>query len=147
MFELKGYEVDFEVETETAPPKDKFLTAEELKLTERQHIALIKTLALMESGGINHEHMIDDRLFAMNCWADKHSCGTICCIGGTASLLDGGPYESVIKSIFHDSKGFTGTPDLYRLFYDWNFHKETPVKRAAKQLRTYLESGKCPNQW
>lgn len=129
---------------------DIFLSAEELKLTERQRTALIKTLKLMESGGIRHDKVIDGKRFNMKEWINEGwGCGTICCIGGTASLLDGGPYDSaddMYPSIFHNKRGFTGTPALKRLFYEWGNRSPT-AKRAGLQLRYYLKTGKCPIDW
>lgn len=131
---------------------DPFLSAEGLKLTERQRIALIKTLDLMEAHGIDNFKVIDGKRFNMNEWMNgTHSCSTVCCIGGTASLLDGGPYESesgtgYSVSIFHSKRGFTGSRALKRLFYDWGGGSPT-VERAALQLRYYLKTGKCPIDW
>jgi hypothetical protein len=128
---------------------DQFLSAKVLELTEHQRTALIDTLDLMESGGIDHENIIDGKRFTMIEWVlSTHDCGTVCCIGGTASLLAGGPYIFPgLKSIFHDENGeFTGNAQLNNLFYKWGGGNVT-VERAAKQLRHYLETDTCSSDW
>jgi hypothetical protein len=140
---------------------DKFLSAEQLKLTDRQRTALIKTLNLMETHGIDHEKHINGPTltgswrFDMREWVSpestlKNECGTVCCIGGTASLLDGGPYaSSITNSIFHDQWGkLTGDQNLANLFYRWSKRgKKVTVDCASQQLRKYLETGMCPWDW
>lgn len=125
---------------------DEFLNAQKLELTERQYVALIKTLELLESGGIRHDKFIDGKRFDMSHWIGNHYyCGTVCCIGGTATLLDGG--KTTCNSIFHDDKGiFTSGYNLYTLFYGWG-NVDVSEKRAAQQLRYYLETGACPADW
>ena len=134
-------------------PENDFLSAKKLNLTERQRTALIKTLALMESGGIDENIFIDNKKFSMRSWIGKdvmHPCRTVCCIGGTATLLDGSPrgeFKSDIQSLFHDKYGIlAGNNALYNLFYLWG-PKAVTVERAAKQLRHYLNTDKCQIQW
>jgi hypothetical protein len=133
---------------------DKFLSAEELSLTERQRKALIDTLELMETRGIDNNKYINGKRFNMSHWITNYNgknraeCGSICCIGGTASLLAGkrikGEYED---SIFHDEAGnITVSTALANLFFNWGSGPVT-VDRAAKELRNYLETANCPSNW
>lgn len=118
--------------------QDSFLSYRKLRIRKRQRTALIKTLKLMEAKGISHKKFIDGRIFDMNHWNDPyvHTCGTTCCIGGTASLLagDDGLFDSY-NSI-----------SLENLFYEWG-GDDVSVKRAAKQLRFFLETGECARNW
>ena|SRR5882672_517956 len=120
-----------------------FLSAEALSLFEKQRDALIKTLNYMELGLINEDEYNQDGLrFYMGEWLTKRDCGTAGCIGGTAIMLA------------NDEELFSDYPTTYRmtppaldnLFFSWgNVHVTVPI--AAKQLRKYLTTGKCPRQW
>jgi|SRR5882672_935653 len=130
--------------------KNEFMSAPELQLTEFQYTALIKTLDLMENGKISEKEYINDKRFNMSVWAQDKTCGTVCCIGGTASLLAGEEYNynAGLRTIFHSKETglFTGSMDLMNLFYYWGQVPVT-VPRAAQQLREYLKTGKCPHNW
>lgn len=125
-----------------------FMGAADLGITEPQKDALAKTLALLETGKLEH---IPDRndlemdfeaakafsgKFNMNSWSHTYEkCGTVCCIGGTAELIGRVDFEESAK---YGSK-------LYCLFYpdagdELNWDAITPAQ-AATALRSYLTTG------
>jgi hypothetical protein len=120
-----------------------FKTAEELNLTQRQHKALVKTLELMEAGKVRHvkPNAFDDFVFEpngkyvfnMSVWRQRNRCGTVCCLGGTAEMLDG---DLIFSHVFELP---THNP-LWQLFYKRTSENITD-KQAAKALRGYLETG------
>jgi len=121
--------------------KDKFLSANKLKLSDDQRAALIKTLEMLEGNQLYHSTYSTGSApangkypFNMSHWGGH--CGTVCCIGGTAQWVLG-------KHV--DMSTFCGEP-LDALFFpnhlklpDWS-HLTPEV--AAIALRTYLETGK-----
>lgn len=125
-----------------------FKAAADLGITEPQKDALVKTLVLLETGGIVHAAQPPfgdlntettpafSGKFNMDNWSlTFDGCGTIACIGGTAELIGGVDFGSD-----HDDlpKG------LYGLFYpvsagrDW---EEITTAQAATALRSYLSTG------
>jgi len=131
-----------------------FMIAADLRITEPQKRALIKTLVLLETGKLQHVHpdatFSEPRGFTGHfnmSWWDLHSgCGTICCIGGTAELIgELKPNELDIATI--------GNSKLRNLFYPGVDKKDqifvamqniTPTQ-AAVALRSYLTTGDA--QW
>lgn len=125
--------------------KDKFLTAEELGLTELQYTSLIKTLGILEKSELKEcpgnigiplwWNKTPGHYFNMNCWWSemtelKHGCGTCCCIGGTAERIAGQ------RSLFDSGR----TPrELYALFYRYPDMVTQP--QAGRVLRNYLQTG------
>lgn len=119
----------------------KFLTAKELSLIEPQRCGLIKTLAWLEAGKLDHENE-KTAGFSMKRWGG--SCGSVCCIGGTAEVLGETKYpqahrwwetrhqnpDSLIDLFFpnRQSGGETG---------GWT----ASTSQAAVALRGYLETG------
>ena len=128
-----------------------FQTSQELGIDEPVRQALIKTLAMLEQGRLSHipvenweEEEGDDENpinkgftghFNMGTWREVFSCGTVCCIGGTAELIGN------IQIDGHETK------HLFRLFHPR--HQEigamdydiiTPAQ-AAMALRSYLTTG------
>lgn len=125
--------------------KDKFLTAEELKLTELQYTSLIKTLGILEKSELKERpRSIDVDLwwnktpghyFDMHCWWAEMvklepGCGTCCCIGGTAERIAGQ------RSLF---VSYRTPPELGNLFYKYPDTVTQP--QAGRVLRNYLETG------
>lgn len=121
-----------------------FKTADELRLSEKQRDALIKTLALMDSGRLKHVpqnklrngHLGDpkfDGLFNMAFSYLNLDCGTVCCIRGIASLI--GDVEFPTHKL---------TRQLRQLFYIWSPSKtsDPSIAQAAMALRSYLTTGK-----
>jgi hypothetical protein len=126
------------------------MSAADLKLTELQHAALIKTLDLFETDKVRHvrEEEYNDwetgedeasfsGLFNMGIWGaddQPYTCGTIACIGGTAQLLG--------KIGFDNWNNHEGLSDLFSpridLVGDWD---DITVERAAKALRGFLTTG------
>jgi hypothetical protein len=128
--------------------KREFMSAAALGISPEVHEALVKTLGLFESGKMRHvsrETLIRkatrpaDRVFTgefnMSDWAMPHTCGTVCCIGGTAELIGG--------------LGLGGLDDdetdmLNELFYPREagipYSKITP-EHATRALASYLTTG------
>lgn len=122
-----------------------FKTAAELDLTAHEHDALIKTLALLDTGKLIHVPEIVwggsafesfTGHFNMNEWHAYAECGTVCCIGGTAERLSAG------KVNFDEERG----SPLYELFYAERRPrgmslKDITVPQAGMALRSYLTIG------
>lgn len=125
-----------------------FLSAADLGITEPQLSALQKTLVLLEAGKLeyvaNPDEIADGRfferrfigLFNMGHWATPHSCGTVCCIGGTAEL---------IGDVSFGRWSFSNNLRLIGLFApqeDENLRWNTIAPaQAATALRSYLTCG------
>jgi hypothetical protein len=130
-----------------------FMTATDLGITEPHKDALIKTLVLLETGKLVHSESKTGKLvhsesslkpsyspkftghFNMASWCAEGSCGTVCCIGGTAEIISGTSFK------------LRNLPEkLDELFFirprphgcDW--HDVTP-EQAATALRSYLTTG------
>lgn len=141
-----------------------FKTAEDLDISEKHREALIKTLALFESGEMRHiSYDVRNRSltrdydasfsgnFNMQGWSVRvptdpipsdygaqRDCGTIACIGGTASLIGGVDFE------IYASPGVRRS-SLWQLFYpnvDIDQWDKITVEQAAMALRSYLTTGK-----
>jgi hypothetical protein len=131
-----------------------FKSATDLKITEKQKQALIKTLVLLETKKLTHmekpisslefkdNHPVLGKFFNMDVWASTYeSCGTVSCIGGTAEIIGGpGVYFSAISSDF--------PKNLLDLFYPNTImpelYEDITTEQAATALRNYLTTGK-PN--
>lgn len=120
----------------------KFLSAEELGLSEIQRCALLKTLAHLEHGkldGGNWKDRTRPSYFDMQMWGGE--CGTVCCIGGSAEALIGS------RHVFWQHRNSNAPTDLYRLFYPSADPKHpawsSSPSQAAVALRGYLETGKA----
>jgi len=124
-----------------------FRTAKELQITEKQRCALVKTLQLLESGSMIHvTTLVSGDFYAsldipltchfnMRHWrSEDKSCGTICCIGGTAELVGQVDLRRAVNKNIH----------LHDLFYPsiptTKWVKITPAL-AAVALRNYLFTG------
>jgi len=116
-----------------------FKTAEQLRITEERHAALVKTLDLMEAGKIIHidsenlNHMTGESEtytghFNMAVWNATQDCGTAACIGGTAELVGNVKFS-----------GPDIPSDLEDLFYDYS--GDPTVAQGAAALRNYLTHG------
>lgn len=131
-----------------------FKSATDLGITEPQKEALMKTLVLLETGKLEHVPDPDDLptarryvpfdqrkftgQFNMVDWNFAHSCGTCCCIGGTAELVGG---LEVHGGFDADTEGTA----LHDLFYPRNIglrtYREITTSQAATALRSYLTTG------
>lgn len=121
----------------------KFLDAETLGLTEKQRCGLVKTLAWLEAGKLDHENE-KTAGFDMGRWGG--SCGSVCCIGGTAEVLG--------ETNFHISIADIGKEHV-RLFYPGSTNDplsflvrtnpgwKASTSQAAVALRGYLETGRA----
>lgn len=134
-----------------------FMTAEALGITEKQRDALIKTLALMDSGKLSHttsygayhpqEHGFPGPRaftghFNMSEWGYRSDCGTVACIGGTAELLAGerlfSPPNTLIRTHLPPLLQDLFYPAARTLLDSWD---EITVEQAAMALRSYLTVG------
>ncbi len=123
-----------------------FMTAADLGLTDEQHSALIKTLALMDAGKLVHVRDVewdstkDEDVFSghfnMSFWTAPHSCGTAGCIGGTAEMISGVKFPDLLteklKVLFYPSRAC----EIADIDYE-----DITVPQAAMALRSYLTTG------
>ncbi len=127
-----------------------FLSAKALGIEHAEWEALIKTLWWLEHGKLPHTEVENPTFteffaysgtdtpkidgFNMLVWSSRgEECGTVCCIGGTASHFLG--------------RKITMNHSLFDLFHPYeisNWSKITPV-HAAHALRNYLTTGRA--QW
>ncbi len=135
-----------------------FLDRDALGLSEEQYCGLVKTLALLESGALDHENEeYGIARFDMRNWNSPMSmqngnCGTVCCIGGTASHLMGSPnlYNDFTENDESCPYSLFERPNLLRVFYpnkEYFGRRDHPGWRATPQqaamvLRHYLTTGK-----
>jgi len=133
--------------------KGKFLSAKKLKLSKKQRCALLKTLAWLEAGKLDHENE-RNLTFDMKHWnqgsytRNGKNCGTVCCIGGAASILgDNAMYAFMrgyitkeLGNLFYPGGGATGLGwvDEGKKHPGWS----ASTAQAAVALRGYLETGK-----
>lgn len=129
-----------------------FKPAAELKLTDLQKEALIKTLVLLETKKLKHaypDRSVSEPVgftghFNMGWWELLAACGTICCIGGTAELIGDLKPDELDKATYYN-------PALKNLFYPFypgkgglrisvEMQHITP-DQAATALRSYLTTG------
>lgn len=119
-----------------------FLPAANLKITDKQHDALVATLLLLESGKVKHRAISDSGPggpgFNMHAW----NCGTCACIGGWADTFGAGFDDDLVLP-----------PNINRLFfpsiYVFDVRRKKSlqmwritVEQGAKALRNFLERGK-----
>ena len=133
-----------------------FKTAEQLGLKKKHYCALVKTLVELESGRIKHLPNPSTRTgydhdsetvgrFNMSFWCSSNStCGTICCIGGTAEIVGGLPMLAL--SDLADSRAKLGNSGLHNLFYPYeaglDMWDDITPKQACRALRNYLTCGR-----
>lgn len=132
-----------------------YKSSADLGITEPQRQALIKTLALMETGKIRH-YEVDDYaeytptikrkfrgLFNMDGWqANYEECGTVACIGGTAEMI--GKVSFNLSPPRVALGGLNTSLPLFQLFYPSCLpvsYYEITVAQAATALRSYLTIG------
>ena len=126
-----------------------FKSAADLGLTDQEHSALITTLGMMERGEIKFFDVSKCEdighgteftgLFNLGEWAEKYTCGTVACIGGTAELVGKLPRNSINDKcdILSD------LDDLCYPAFTGAIYNSTTVEQAAKALRSYLTTGKA----
>lgn len=130
----------------------KFLDAQTLGLSEEQRCGLVKTLAWLEAGKLDHENEAKIERFDMGHWrlptykrteGIYTECGTVCCIGGPAEVLMGMPKFGMsggapqeLNALFY--------PGQHRDGRDRPMHPgwKASTAQAAVALRGYLETGK-----
>lgn len=123
-----------------------FKTATELNLSETHRCALIKALAYLEAGKLDHEEIEPHHIrFTMRKWGG--SCGTACCIGGSAEALGGLEYRTLGQACKTNKRlGELFYPGGWPHLFDPGAHHKgwnaTP-KQAATVLRGYLTTGKA----
>lgn len=122
-----------------------FKSAVDLRISEAQKDSLIKTLVLLETGGMRHSpcdfgYDFDATPtftghFNMARWGNiSSSCGTVACIGGTAELISGVSFDQ-IKLENENLRGL-----FYPISLEPIWHSITPAQ-AARALRSYLTTG------
>ncbi len=119
-----------------------FKTPEDLGLRDIEFNSLVTVLGMLEREELeffDHDKRVFHELtkcvptpkfFSMAYWSALTSCGSVCCIGGTAEVI--GRFK------FSDE-----TPELFRLLYGpfgALSHEITPAQ-AAVALRNYLTYG------
>lgn len=121
-----------------------FKTPAELRISQAQFDALVKTLGILERNEtvwvsidcVSHHNIEKIKFtghFNMDVWQEPHKCGTVCCIGGTAELIGGVEFDP--------HKNYA----LWGLFYpniNLEYSKIT-VEQAACALRNYLTYGEA----
>jgi hypothetical protein len=119
-----------------------FKAAADLGITEPQKEALMKTLVLLETGRLIHTPLKGciwdenpakfSHEFNMAAYIDRHDCGTVACISGTATLISGVnmsyPRPDALDELFYAYSAVEALPDI------------TPAQ-AATALRSYLTTG------
>lgn len=119
-----------------------FLSAADLGITEPQRDALQKVLVLLETGKLAHEDPDDcvaDQSanftghFNMSWWRNKHSCGTVACIGGTAEMIGDVTFDRFISPALEDLFHARSIP-MFPL-------SSVTTAQAARALRSYLTCG------
>lgn len=120
-----------------------FKTPEELGVTEKGYVGLLKVLRMLESGELVWTppySPIPNGFNMARCW-EEHTCGTIGCIGGYAGWYPGWYPNAINTGISHG--GGKGN-SLGKLFSppNWGSGHYT-VDQAAKALRSYLVTGEA----
>ena len=131
-------------EQEVLELEGKFKTADELGLGEEQRCGLVKTLAYIEAGKLMHVswgHLMAGLSsvaplmpFNMRTWFSRHSCGTVCCIGGTAQMLGGARYPE--RATPYQLRVLFGLID-----HEYDSMDDITERQAGVALRGYLETG------
>ncbi len=123
-----------------------FKSADDLGITEPRKEALMKTLVLLETGKLVHtatperyEYFAENFTghFNMAGWRRKASCGSICCIGGTAEIIGNTSFclneiPCALQTLFFPNMHNDGPHFQY---------KNITVNHAATALRSYLTTG------
>lgn len=121
-----------------------FKSAADLNISEPQFEALRKTLVLFETEQLIHttDYKVKDLNsreftghFNMRAWSVESECGTVRCIGGTASAVSGNHY------LFRNWERHDGLNALFapnKREFPWS--RITP-EQAATALRSYLTTG------
>lgn len=137
-----------------------FKPAVELGLATPEHQALITVLGMMERKELRHVAVtrylpsvpIVDRqpgLFNMAHWSAETSCGTVCCIKGTAEIVLGRPfymrglareYYKPLWELFIPGWPLPLTPQGKKYF---DLKNSITVEQAAHALRNYLTLGRA----
>lgn len=118
--------------------KDQFKSASELGLNDLQYEGLIKVLDYFENTKVVHNKSIEEiegMTFNMGIWRMQHSCGSVCCIGGSADALMTYPTHMTLYPQYELPR------ECKRLFFD-SLGNDTTPKQAAVALRGYLETGR-----
>lgn len=128
-----------------------FKSAGYLGLTQKEWEALIITLMKLEAGQLDYvsrdalrssrETPDTKHPFNMSIWNLPHTCGTVCCIGGSAEVLGGLSEGSLKNKASRLGTSTFGMKDaLWRLFYHYPGEQTTP-QEAGRALRGYLTTG------
>jgi hypothetical protein len=118
-----------------------YKTAKELRLSNKQHAALIDVLSLLDDGVLKHVPITTEFVIGGFNMCDYTGdwCDSIHCIAGWADHLHGTRFEKQMRS-------GRANHALLQLFtvdsYDPDFMETITVEEAATALRNYLTLGK-----
>jgi len=124
------------------------MTAKDLALEEKELVALISLLGLLEREELPHvkyhtlnkDNPINRNTFGFNMavWSSATDCGTVCCLGGSAEIIGGFRQKHFC---------YTRNVELHELFYPpiggYTRWKLITTEQAATALRNYLTTGKA----
>lgn len=125
-----------------------FMSADDLGIEDKEKDALIKTLVMLETGKLEYvpAFLLHDitikrqsgfcNMFNMGWWDIGYSCGSVCCIGGTAELIGELETYSLSDRASHNQQ-------LYELFFPKNDLYRITTAQAARALRSYLTIGEA----
>lgn len=135
------------MDTDGLELEGRFLSADALGLDEEHRCALIKTLAFIEAGRTAYtgdSYKPKGMGFNMQVWRNRHSCGTVACLGGTSELLGDVSFAYVQDAQMKSGTNLIQLRELFGLYKD-RYHKMGKVteKQAGVALRNYLETGRA----
>jgi hypothetical protein len=120
-----------------------YMTADQLRISDELHAALIKVLGMFERGELVHAEYNDGFLANVRTgfnlavgWAHTE-CGTVGCYAGWSSIIMGVPSPNVLSNVM--------TAGLANLFFGSQEHKfplsTVNIEQATHALRNYLITG------
>jgi len=133
--------------------KQKFLSAEQLGITEKLRSRLIDVLVLFESGTVIYDPTMRtaERGFNLSAIVQKHPNGVCGCIFGWSVIIDrievGEPVPKRSMEIMMRDFDMHGLDDLLDLYFGpvdrkWNLNDVT-IEQAIEAIRNYMATGKA----
>lgn len=148
---LRDTQAEARIERKLQQAEEKeFLSAKELGINPKQRKALILVYREMKSGRLRKAEQninwsgvsfspLEGDMFNMATWSLELSCGTVCCMGGTAERL----YGKIVFRDYHPGGiGAQINKELNDLFYPKPNIEKITVDQAMAALRGYLTTGK-----
>jgi hypothetical protein len=146
----------------------KYLTANQLNITEEERVALLKVkrylkkLPTPEDVDSRYKHTLSEvvneapALFNMNRAIDRYDCGTACCIGGWVSIaMQGIPLRSKVAipvNVANKATKYVGKAQwlarpIDQLFYpesgDLLTYDSIIPTRVVEEIETFLKTGRA----